>query len=139
MSIGHNMNFHIKDVRCNPRLHVSVDLLTGVRPLCCAMSSSLAGAWGRSRPFATAHLWCARYFLGTHVPRHVFQARAPSRNATRAQDLCVNLVCKYLCWMLGDLHFSFGRSLLFLILYITLKKKRNCTWEVLIISHMLFI
>ena len=29
-------------------------------------------------PIATAHLQCARYSLGTRVPRR-FQARAPSR------------------------------------------------------------
>ena len=60
-------------------------------------------------PIATAHLQCARYSLGMHVPRHVFQARAPSRNSTkyRADDLCVNLVCEYCCWMLGEPHFFF--------------------------------
>ena len=43
------------------------------------------------------------------MPRHVFQARALSRNSTRyrADDLCVNLVCEYFCWMLGDPHFFF--------------------------------
>ena len=61
------------------------------------------------------------------MPRHVFQARAPSRNSTkyRADDLCVNLVCVYFCWMLGDPHFFFGRSLPFLILSIILKNKTN--------------
>ena len=29
------------------------------------------------------------------------------------------------CWMLRDLHFFFGRFLLFLILYITLKNKKK--------------
>ena len=43
----------------------------------------------------------------------------------RADDLCVNLVCEYFCWMLGDPHFSFGRSLPFLILSIILKNKKN--------------
>ena len=39
------------------------------------------------------------------VPRHVFQARAPSRNPTkyRADDLSGNLICEYFCWMLGDM------------------------------------
>ena len=71
------------------------------------------------------------------VPRHVFQARAPSRNSTkyRADGLCGNLICEYFCWMLGDPHFFFGRSLPFLILSIILKNKKVCTWEVLIISH----
>jgi len=31
---------NIKDVRCKPRLHASVDLLAGVWPPCCATSSS---------------------------------------------------------------------------------------------------
>ena len=62
-----------------------------------------------------------------HVPRHVFQARAPSRNSTkyRADDLCGNLICEYFCWMLGDPHFFFGGSLPFLILSIIIKKKKN--------------
>ena len=37
--------------------------------------------------------------------------------------------------MLGDTHFFFGRSLLFLSLSFILKSKKICTWEVLIISH----
>ena len=41
----------------------------------------------------------------------------------KADDLCVNLVCEYLCWMLGDLTFFFGRSRPFLILSIILTKK----------------
>ena len=53
----------------------------------------------------------------------------------RASDLGVNLVCQYFCWMLGDPHFFFGRSLPFLILSIILKNKKICAWEVLIISH----
>ena len=61
------------------------------------------------------------------MPRHVFQARAPSRNSTkyRADDLCVNLVSEYFCWMLGDPNFFFGRSLPFLILSVILKNKTN--------------
>ena len=40
--------------------------------------------------------------------------------------------------MFGDLHFFFGRSLPFLTFSIILKnKKKNCAWEVLIISHIL--
>ena len=39
--------------------------------------------------------------------------------------------------MLGDPHFFFGKSLPFLILSIILKNNnnKNCTWEVLIVSH----
>ena len=61
------------------------------------------------------------------MPRHLFQARAPSRNSTkyRADDLCINLVGEYFCWMLGDPHFFFGRLLLFLILSIILRNKKN--------------
>ena len=74
------------------------------------------------------------------VPRHVFQTRAPSRNSAkyRADDLCGSLICEYFCWMLGDPHFFFGRSFPFLILSIILKNKKICTWEVLIIFHILF-
>ena len=43
----------------------------------------------------------------------------------RAGDLCGNLICEYFCWMLGDPHFFFGRSLPFLILSIILKNKKN--------------
>ena len=77
---------------------------------------------GTFAPIATAHLYCARYSLVKRVLRH-FQARAPSRKLSEsgADDLCVNLVCEYFCWMLGEPHFL-GRSLLFLILFIILKK-----------------
>ena len=92
-----------------------------------------------------AHCYCASLvrtlYMTWLVPRHVFQARAPSRNSTkyRADGLCGNLICEYFCWMLGDPHFFFGRSLPFVILYIILKnKKKICAWEVLIISHILF-
>ena len=43
----------------------------------------------------------------------------------RADDLCVNLVCEYFCWKLGDPHFFFGRSLPFLTLSIILKNQKN--------------
>ena len=76
-------------------------------------------------------------FIRHALPRHVFQARTPSRNSTkyRADDPCVNLLCEHFCWMLGDPHFFFGRSLPFLILSVILKNKKISTWEVLIISH----
>ena len=51
---------------------------------------------------------------------------------------CVNLVCEYFCWTLGDPHFFFGRSLPFLTLSIILKNKKICAWEVSIISHIRF-
>ena len=90
-----------------------------------------------------AHCYCASLvrtlYMTWRVPRHV-QARAPSRNSTkyRIDDLCGNLICEYFCWMLGDPHFFFGRSLPFLILSIIVKNKKICAWEVLIISHILF-
>ena len=61
------------------------------------------------------------------MPRHVFQARAPSRNSTkyRADDPCGNLISEYFCWMLGDPHFFFASSLPFLVLSIMLKNKKN--------------
>ena len=43
----------------------------------------------------------------------------------RADDLCRNLICEYFCWMLGDPHFFFGRSLPFLIFPIILKNKKK--------------
>ena len=78
-----------------------------------------------------AHCYCASLvrtlYMTWRVPRHVFQARAPSRNSTkyRADDLSGNLICEYFCWMLGDPHFFCGRSLPFLILSIILKNKKN--------------
>ena len=93
-----------------------------------------------------AHCYCPSLvrtlYMTWHVPRHVFQARAPSPNSAkyRADDLYRNLICEYFCWMLGDPHFFFGRSFPFLILSIILKNnnKKICTWEVLIFSHLLF-
>ena len=78
-----------------------------------------------------AHCYCASLvgtlYMTWHVPRHVFQARALSRNSIkyRADDLCGNLICEYFCWIIGDPHFFFGRSLPFLILSIILKNKKN--------------
>ena len=43
----------------------------------------------------------------------------------RADDLCRNLICEYFCWILGDPHFFFGRSLPFLILSIILKNEKH--------------
>ena len=65
--------------------------------------------------------------MAWRVPRHVFQARAPSQNSTKytADELCGNLISEYFCWMLGDPHFFFGRSLPFLILSIIPKNKKN--------------
>ena len=66
-------------------------------------------------------------YMMWHVPRHVFQARAPGRNSIkyRAGDLCGKLICEYFCWIIVDPHFFFGRSLSFVILTIILKNKTN--------------
>ena len=58
-----------------------------------------------------SHWYCTSLvrtlYMTWRVPRHVFQARAPSRNSTkyRADDLCGNFICEYFCWMHGDPHF----------------------------------
>ena len=60
------------------------------------------------------------------MPRHVFQARAPSGNSTkyRTDDLCVNLMYEYFCWMLGEPHF-FLLITSFSDFSIILKDKKN--------------
>ena len=107
----------------------------------------LAGFLTRRHPtFNDVHAHCyweslvRTLYMTWRVPRHVFQARALSRNSTkyRADDLSGSLICQYFCSMLGAPQFFFGRSLPFLILSIVLKNKKICTWEVLIISHLLF-
>ena len=78
-----------------------------------------------------AHCYCTSLvrtlYMTWRVPRHVFQARAPSRNSTKygADDLCGDLICEYFCWVLGDPQFFFGRSLPFLIFSIIPKNKKN--------------
>ena len=55
-----------------------------------------------------AHCYCASLvhtlYMTWRVPRHVFQARAPSQNSKkyRAEDFCGNLICEYFCWMLDE-------------------------------------
>ena len=66
-----------------------------------------------------AHCYCVSLvrtlYMTWRVPRHVFQARAPSRNSTkyRAGDLCGNLICEYFCCMLRDPHFFSADHFLF--------------------------
>ena len=66
-----------------------------------------------------AHCHCASLvptlYMTWRVPRHVFQACAPSRNSTkyRADELCCNLISEYFCWMLGDPHFFSADHFLF--------------------------
>ena len=57
----------------------------------------------------------------------IFERAHRVENLTRyrADELCVNLVCEYFCWKLGDPHFFFGRSLSFLTLSIVLKNQKN--------------
>ena len=43
----------------------------------------------------------------------------------RADDLCGKFICEYFCWMFGDPHFFFSRSLPFLILSVILKNRKN--------------
>ena len=58
--------------------------------------------------------------------RPLFKRAHRVENSTkyRADDLCVNLVCEYFFWMLGDPHF-FCRSLSFLILHVILKNQKK--------------
>ena len=77
-----------------------------------------------------AHCYCASLvrtlFIG-HACHVIFERAHRVENLTkyRADDLCVNLVCEYFCWKLGDPHFFFGRSLPFLTLSIILKKQKK--------------
>ena len=65
-------------------------------------------AWGRSRPLllriSSAH--AIHWSRACHI---IFKCAHRCENSTkhRADDLCVNLVCEYFCWMLGDPHFFF--------------------------------
>ena len=91
-----------------------------------------------------AHCYCIS-LVCTQFIRHALamsciSSARMSRNSTKqkADDLCINLVCKYFCQMLGDPHFFSSRSLPFLILSIILKNcTKICIWEVLIICHIL--
>ena len=77
-----------------------------------------------------AHCYCTSLvrtlFIG-HARATSFSSAQRFEKSTkhRADDLCVNLVWEYFCWMLGDPHFFFGRSLPFLTLFIILKNKKN--------------
>ena len=90
-----------------------------------------------------AHCYCAslvRTLSDWSRACHVIFKRAhrfENSAKHRADDLCVNLVCEYFCWMLGDPHFFFSRSLSFLTLFIILKNKKNLWVGSLIISHIL--
>ena len=79
-----------------------------LRPLLLRISSAHAIHWSRA---------CHVIFKRAH--------RVENLTKYRADDLCVNLVCEYFCWKLGDPRFFFGRSLPFLTLYIILKNQKN--------------
>ena len=78
-----------------------------------------------------AHCYCAHLvrtlFIGHARATSFLSARTESKTQQkyRADDLCVNFVCEYFCWMLGDPHYFFGRSFPFLVLSIILKSKTN--------------
>ena len=77
-------------------------------------------------PIVTVHLVHMLFIRHTRIC-HVFQGCTPSQNSTkyRADDTCVNLVCEYSCWTLGDPQIFFSRSLSFRIPFIILKSKTN--------------
>ena len=88
-----------------------------------------------------AHCYCAflvrTLYMTWRVSHHVFQARAPSRNSTkyRADDFWsanIFVGCSVTPTFFSADHFLFW----FFPLY--QKTKKICTWEVLIISHILF-
>ena len=78
-----------------------------------------------------AHCYCASLvrtlYMTWHAPRHVFQARALSRNSTKykAADLCGNLICECFCWMLGDPNFFFWQTTSFSYSFHYTKKQKN--------------
>ena len=77
-------------------------------------------------PIATAHFYCAGYSLGMYVLHHTsstFTEQNTLPNCS-ADGRCVNLVREYFCWMHGDPHFFFSRSLPFLILSIITKNQK---------------
>ena len=78
-------------------------------------------------PIATKSISSAHAIHWSRACHVIFKRAHRVENSTkhRADDLGVNLVCEYFCWMLGDPHFFFGRSLPFLTLSIILKNKKN--------------
>ena len=93
-----------------------------------------------------AHGYCSS-LVRTLFTRHAratssFQARAPSRNSTksRANDLCVNLVCEYFCWVLGapPPPLFFQQITSFSDVFRYTKKQKNLYVASFNISHILF-
>ena len=77
-------------------------------------------------PIVTVHLWCARYSLGTRVPRHLFQARSASQTQQN-----IELMDSALTWCANifvgcSVTPTFFRQITsFLILSIILKSKKK--------------
>ena len=88
--------------------NVSATMCPRLPPPLVRISSAHAIHWSRT---------CHVIFKRAH--------RVGNSTKYRADDLCVNLVCEYFCWTLGDPHFFFGRSLPFQTLSIILKNKKN--------------
>ena len=116
LAVGYTLTSHLAYKLINPVSHSSMKLLF-------ALTDRLLRTFA---PIALRIL-SAHAIHDVRVPRHVFQARTPSRNSTkyRADDFCGNLICEYFCWMLDDPHFFFGRPLSFLVLSFILKNKKN--------------
>ena len=90
-----------------------------------------------------AHCYCAS-LVRTLFIRHMCATSFSSACTKSKSQQNIELMTFTLSWCANifvecsvTLTF-FGRSLPFLILSIILKKKKICTWEVLIISHILF-
>ena len=80
--------------------------------------------------YVRAHCYCASLLRTTfirhaHVTSSISHRVETQQNIELIDDLCVNLMCEYFCWMLGDHALFFGRSLPFLILSIILKNKKK--------------
>ena len=122
-----------------PKLH---QIILGVQ----SVTFFKSGCVGDCFKDVHAHCYCASFvrtlFIDHARATSWFQARAPSRKLNKillelmtfALTLCANFFVG--CSVTPT--FFFGRSLLFLILSIVLKNKKICTWEILIISHILF-
>ena len=78
-------------------------------------------------PIATAHLLCARYTWRGECHFMYFKRahRVETQQNIELMTFAVTWSANIFCWMLGDTHFFFGRSLPFLSLSIRLKNKKN--------------
>ena len=71
-------------------------------------------AKGLSRPLLL-HISSAHAIHWSRASHVIFKRAHRFENSTkhRADDLCVNLVCEYFCWMLSDPHFFSADHFLF--------------------------